>query len=362
MQSDVLVVGGGAAGAVTVLALIRRASAAGRPLRLTVAEPAAVMGRGVAYSHGHGLLLNVPAAGMSALVDDPGHFLRWLRGQDPTVAATSFASRDVFGSYLEETLDTVRDEGAVRLEHVRDTVYALEPCADRTLRATFAGGRTLDVGFAVLASGVETPRLDWAPPALLGSQRFIGNPWVPSVLDALAGAPVVDSRDDVLVVGTGLTGVDVALLLDRPGRVVHAISRRGRLPHGHTTAALTSVPAQVADFQAEVRDRVRHAPATAEALVEVVSRAVRDDARRARNWRWALDALRPVSQETWLRLPEAEKRTLATRHPRGGSCTGTGSHRRSPGGWATCVRGAASLCRPRRWPTHGRWKADSRWS
>ena len=40
---------------------------------------------------------------------------------------------------------------------------------------------------------------------------------------------------DVLLVGTGLTAVDVALTLDQAGRTLHMVSRRGRLPAVHTS-------------------------------------------------------------------------------------------------------------------------------
>ena len=74
----------------------------------------------------------------------------------------------------------------------------------------------------------------------MGHDRFVADPWTPGALAA------VPDDGDVLLVGTGLTGVDVALTLDRPGRTLHLVSRRGRL-----TVAADEVVAV-----APVRDRL----------------------------------------------------------------------------------------------------------
>ena len=49
-------------------------------------------------------LLNVTAGLMSALPDEPSHFLDWLRVRDPSAHQGTFAPRRVYGDYLEELL------------------------------------------------------------------------------------------------------------------------------------------------------------------------------------------------------------------------------------------------------------------
>ena len=74
----IAVIGGGFSGTLVAVNLAR--AAGDRSLRIVLFERAARFARGVAYatpSPQH--LLNVPAAMMSALVDQPGHFLAWLR-------------------------------------------------------------------------------------------------------------------------------------------------------------------------------------------------------------------------------------------------------------------------------------------
>ena len=93
----------------------------------------------------------------------------------------------------------------------------------------------------MVATGVPQVGLGWAPEPLLRSPFFIGDPWAPGALDVVARDQAGPA--DVLVVGSGLTMVDVALSLSgrncRPDRVLHAVSRHGRLPgdaRGHAQA------------------------------------------------------------------------------------------------------------------------------
>ena len=65
------------------------------------------IGRGVAYGTDFaGHLLNVPAASMSGLPDDPEHFLRFVRSDsDAAAEPTTFVPRRVYGAYLEALLE-----------------------------------------------------------------------------------------------------------------------------------------------------------------------------------------------------------------------------------------------------------------
>ena len=72
----VAVVGAGAAGTLTAIHLVDRAVRADRALHLVLVDPRPEPGRGVAYSTSDRRhLLNVPAGGMSALPDQPGHLV-----------------------------------------------------------------------------------------------------------------------------------------------------------------------------------------------------------------------------------------------------------------------------------------------
>src|SRR6478609_7538769 len=80
----VVVVGAGASGTLAALHLARTAGRRSTRLDLVVIDPIPRIGTGTAFGTSdpeH--LLNVPAAGMSALPEDPGHFVAWRRRTSP---------------------------------------------------------------------------------------------------------------------------------------------------------------------------------------------------------------------------------------------------------------------------------------
>ena len=94
---DVAIVGGGACGTLVAVQLLRQAHA---PWRIALIERSGALARGIAYGPAESChLLNVPAAGMSALPDDEGHFVRWSGA-----APDAFVARPVYGAYLEALL------------------------------------------------------------------------------------------------------------------------------------------------------------------------------------------------------------------------------------------------------------------
>ena len=113
----VVIVGGGAAGTLTALHLVRTASRRSTGLDITVIDPADRCARGVAFgTRDAAHLLNVPASGMSALPEDPGHFVAWRHRDDPDRPSVpyDFAPREQFGRYLEQTLDEALADRAGR--------------------------------------------------------------------------------------------------------------------------------------------------------------------------------------------------------------------------------------------------------
>jgi uncharacterized NAD(P)/FAD-binding protein YdhS len=98
----------------------------------------------------------------------------------------------------------------------------------------------------------------------------------------------------VLLVGTGLTAVDVALTLTADGRrtaPVVAVSRRGLLPLTHTPAAPPPAIPALGDC----------------ASLRQVVRAVRAAAAEAGDWRHVVDGLRPHLDGLWTALTHAEQ-------------------------------------------------------
>jgi uncharacterized NAD(P)/FAD-binding protein YdhS len=124
---------------------------------------------------------------------------------------------------------------------------------------------------------------------------MIRDPWCPGALEA------VPSPGDVLILGTGLTMVDVALVLtDRDrGRTVHARSRHGLLPAEHADGGFAPWPAFDIGRPSSARDALRR-------LRQMTVEAETD----GWNWRNVIAAARTAAPEVWGGLAESERRRL----------------------------------------------------
>jgi uncharacterized NAD(P)/FAD-binding protein YdhS len=298
LDVEVAVVGGGFSGAMVAAQLLRRASG---PLRVALIERRPPPGRGVAYgtpvaSH----LLNIPATEMSAWSEDLGDFARWVQSRGvqsgPVTGGADYVPRGVYGTYVGEQL-AAAVAGAPpdrRLLQLDQEAVGLLPANGRfTLR--LASGQTVSAGQVVLAIGQFPP----APLRVAaGSACYVDDPWSPAAMAPLAGG------DEAVLVGTGLTAVDVAvaMLEASPLGRVHLVSRRAQLPAAQREGG--SYPDWLD-------------PATAPTRVSQLLGLIRREVRAAEgtDWRAVVDALKPHVSALWARLPLVERRRFL-RHAR----------------------------------------------
>jgi uncharacterized NAD(P)/FAD-binding protein YdhS len=289
-RPHIAVVGGGASGTLTALQLLRRSGAEQLPLQITLIDRHARHGLGQAYATSNPVqLLNAMAGQMSALPDDPDHLVRWANTANET-----FLSRKAYGQYLLDALAAAERlaPAAARLERMSSEVVAIRRSdTGRALALTLSEGR-LDADIAVLALGSAPAQLPFRVPP---SSRIIADPWLPGALDAVS-----DGRP-VLIAGTGLTMIDIAVAVAAQGRrtQIYAVSRHGLLPRPHRGEA----PA----------DRAFWLPAVTKASGEVRLRELMWQVRAAvavspENWPDVVDAIRPFVPSLWHRLPEHDKR------------------------------------------------------
>lgn len=274
----ILIVGGGASGALMARHVWERAGAAAQVVAIA-AE--AGFGRGLAYSTPEtGHLLNVRAEAMGGFPDAVGDFAEWLRatgrGDDPA----AYVSRGTFGDYLVSLMRPPLAAGT--LEVVRGLCVGLAEMPDG-VTARLADGGEIAADFAVLATGNE------APPA--GAAAESG--W------AHGAPPAPDAA--VLIKGAGLTMVDRVISLAAAGHrgPVLVVSRRGLMPHPH---AVPAAPPAALDPPLGL---------TASATLAWLRREIA----RVGDWRAAIDGLRPHSQAIWRAWSLAERRRFA-RHLR----------------------------------------------
>ncbi|WP_078856419.1 FAD/NAD(P)-binding protein [Streptomyces sp. NBRC 109706] len=226
---------GAGASAVCLLSALRERSET--PEAVTVFDPSAHLWRGRAYQPDAAtLLVNAPPEDMTVRAGDPEHFIRWLGARRSGLAARShyddpwagiaFAPRALYGDYLEqcarEALAALHARGCeVRL--VRRAVTEVARDGER-LAVRTDDGAVYPFDHTVLCVGNAGPA---DPHQLAGTPGFVADPY--PVVNRLAD---VDPDARVLVVGNGLTAVDMVLTLTARGHrggVVLA-SRRGVLP------------------------------------------------------------------------------------------------------------------------------------
>ncbi|MET0376707.1 MAG: FAD/NAD(P)-binding protein [Rhizorhabdus sp.] len=278
----VAIIGAGFSGTLQAINLLRHDGP-----RVTLIERRGSFARGVAYSTPNAAhLLNVRAANMSALPDDPDHFVRWLATKGKG-KPQSFASRQDYGRYLGELLRETIAGAPDRLTLMRGSAAELALRADG-VAIGFDGGERLEADAAVLALGNLPPHDPFGlADAGLPAELYSADPWA----DGFDGG--FDDDDTVLIIGTGLTMVDVVLTLEARGfgGKIIAISRRGLAPRAHGDPSMP-------------RSSLSEKPATyGSALV----RFVRERAEQV-GWRAAIDELRPYTQAMWLSAPEGEQR------------------------------------------------------
>lgn len=293
-RPTVAIIGAGASGALTALHILSNPQGP----RIFLIEKRQGFGVGVAYSTGNAdHLLNVRAGNMSAFPDQPAHFTDWLRDRDPDLLAAGFVPRRTYGAYLSGLLRAaaMSDRAAGRLMLVNDEATSLIIGEGRP-RLRLAVGRELLIDALVLATGNGAPEPPHVPDGGLGaSPRYIADPWAADAFRHVA------PEDAVLLLGTGLTMVDVALTLKSIGHEGPkiAMSRRGLLPRRH--AAPVAVPP----------DPLPPLPPVLSAALRIVRRHVKryhEAQGDAADWRAVIDALRPVTRGFWQALDTPTRR------------------------------------------------------
>ena len=145
-----------------------------------------------------------------------------------------------------------------------------------------AEGSRLAARAVVLATGNPPPRT--ARPGQ-DPNLIIADPWVPGALDA------VRPSDEVVIVGSGLTMIDVMLMLEDRGWLGRAlvISRRGLMPRPHDADQPRVEPRAVA-------------PGSLSARLAAGRKAA-----RAEGWGVTMDRLRSLNARLWGELDGVER-------------------------------------------------------
>ncbi|HEX8573791.1 MAG TPA: FAD/NAD(P)-binding protein [Allosphingosinicella sp.] len=262
----VAIVGAGYSGTIAAVEIARADPSA----EVVLIEKSGRFAAGAAYGTGSpGHLLNVRARNMSALAGEPDHFTAWAAtaGHGPD----DYVPRRDYRRYLAGLLDS-----APAVERVTGEAAAADEAG-----LVLASGERIRCDSVVLAGGNYPSRL----PAAFGPGA-IHDPWGAEGSARLAEAAA--GGGELLLVGTGLTMVDMAVSLEEAGFAgrILAASRRGLAPRAHVSPAPAPLdrapPGRLGELLGEVRSR---SP-----------------------WRASVDGLRPHSADLWNGFTEAEQR------------------------------------------------------
>lgn len=309
----VVIVGGGYTGAACAVQLAR---ASALPLDITIVEPREELGRGRAYTApdpDHRLNGGID----NHVVDlaDPGELQRWCAAnsifeKDPDAVARNgnvFIRRHDFGRFVG---DTVRAHS--RLPNGTTITHRLDTAVDATphrggVRVDLSEGSSIEAQLLVIATG--NPPLRFPPPwaeRLAGDPRAIGDPFD---AEALRG---INPDARVLLLGTGLTTLDVATTLLRRGHrgPILAMSRRGLRPALHRLAPPVSSPTFLERVEGALPAWVEAAtrPATARGLLRALRARIREVERDGGTWYAPFDEMRNGVWRFWPAMAPLEKR------------------------------------------------------
>jgi uncharacterized NAD(P)/FAD-binding protein YdhS len=290
----VAIVGGGAAGTLAAAHLLREPREESA-LEIELIDREDRFGAGVAYATNDPMhLLNVPAVRMGGVSGHPEHFHEWLCEEGEEVAEEAFLPRGVYAKYLSEVLERAeRAAGETTLQRRVAEVARLEQRGDG-VSVVLGDGSELEADRAILALGPLTGGDPIPIPSeLRESGRYVADPWAPGALDRAR------REREVLIIGTGLTMVDVALSLggDQGGPRVRAVSRHGLVPRRHrrdlTNLRRFPLPIESGEL----------APILGAVFAQICHVAQQGD-----DWRDVIDSMRPVSPALWKSLKLEEKK------------------------------------------------------
>jgi uncharacterized NAD(P)/FAD-binding protein YdhS len=292
-ECDLVIVGGGFGGLTALVRALEHRCG----WRILIVERHPRSGPGIAYggcdSH-H--LLNVPASRMGALPEDPGAFHMWLeRTQPGRFAPGDFVPRSLFAAYVDEMVakafESISSSPAAPADppapppvFAKDALVRAEPLS-RHVDLLFGSGTAVRTRALMMAPGLPAARAPWrAFDEDVPLVHLAPDPWAPT---ALAG---ISPEAPVVIVGSGLTAIDIVSALRRRGHKGHItmLSRSGRLPLAHADGAVTNSEYDQALLTRGVRDALRAVRVAAKDL-------------RARNlpWQGALDGLRSLTSSVW---------------------------------------------------------------
>lgn len=317
---SVVIIGGGFSG--TTLAIHLAGITDPTQTTITIIEPRAVLGAGLAYSTDEqAFRLNVLSDRMSIYYDDKPHFARWIEEKhgltdDPHAITNNgqvYPQRLLFGAYMADQIAPLLHSGAVR--HLQASVTGAQKLPDHGYRVTTACGVTVNADFLVIAASHPLPALPAPLRHLTKADNhpiigLLANPYQQGAIERLLQEKSTDCS--VLIIGAGLTSADMIAGLSHHGHTgkITVLSRHGlrSRPNLRLKMGMPPPPRMFGDF-------LNPPVQSASQLLRNIRQTIREAALQSVPWQSVIDALRDQGSAIWLALPLSERQRIV-RHLR----------------------------------------------
>lgn len=209
--------------------------------------------------------------------------------------ANAFVPRRIFGEYLREQLEEANKNKAnnVELNIFDDEAVDVQIQNGKAHVQLTSGDHIYSEKVALAFGNFLPPHPTVADQSFVDSPKYFQDPWTPEVFDS------IKPDDAVLIIGTGLSMVDVTMQLNKLQHkgLINAISTRGQLPAVH----------KLGFTYPSIYEEIRGSTRVTDILKTVRVHAKKADSNGS-DWRAVIDSLRPVTRQIWLDLPLAEKK------------------------------------------------------
>jgi len=295
-SATIAIIGGGFSGTVLAANLLRRPPPS--PTRIILIERRSCMGCGVAYGpSAYPYLLNVPASRMSATSYAPAQLIEFARRHLPEASGDSYLPRQLYGEYLQECLRAAEHAAPrhVHLERVHGEVTALQPLQGPGPVVVHIADQKYLADQVVLACGDPSPAVKSYATQVCGLSAYVRDPH--------QAEAVLPSDQTVLLIGSGLTMVDVAVAAaaHNPAVRIIALSRHGLLPASQRS------PQDAAVLDAKLDLCGLLAARSLRQLVAAVRVLAQEVQEQGGDWREAITRTRECVPALWHNLSEADR-------------------------------------------------------
>ena len=272
-------------------------------LKISIFEKQYSPGKGIAYSpQSEKVLLNVIASKMSALYDNPEHFVDWLciqpqyKKENRQLIANSFIPRAVYGQYLSEIWDETKliaVKKGILIQSYHQEINDLTIEDNKILLRTAQNEEYL-FDKVILATGNQLPRNPKINHnELINSNRYYQNPWN-------FETNLVDSEKPIFILGNGLTMVDTVIQI-REKKIknpIVAVSHNGFniLPHRNFNFNFTEIFPKIESKSSLLN------------IVSFLNRELKTLEKYGISAEPLIDYLRPNTQQLWQNFTIEEKR------------------------------------------------------